>query len=156
MFGPLTAGIDIVFFDTEILKQKNVIDDIRNYRFIEWGIFEQFLCALAVKYAKKKINTINIANVTKHINDRISSNEDNLFFIKCLNQNRPIFEKFLNDNSLSIKFSELLYCHIQFRVLNKTITYRIQNYFDFKNYKSILKIIMPEKLYKQLQNTRRQ
>ena len=148
--GPLSYGIDIFFADTEILKSPNVYKDIKEYRFKDWGIFEQFLCALAKKHGKKRINTVNISNVTKHINDRTASDESSHFFVESLKRNRPVFDKFLLDNSLSIKFSNLLFCHIQFKVLKKPLNYTIHNFFDIRNYKSILKLIMPNWIYKKV------
>lgn len=139
--GSLSAGIDVLFFDTEFLKRMDVYSDIKKYRFLDWGIFEQFLCGIAKKYTKVRINTFSVSKVTKHINDRTENNEGNTFFEESLKRNRPVFEKFLRERGLSFNFSWLLYCHMQFKNLRIDSKYLKSVIKDKRSYRSLLEML---------------
>ena len=108
--GP-ADGIDFVGFSgakiDKVFKQ-----DIANNFFSDWGIFEHFLVAVAVKNNFTRINLYEQAPAKKICNDREVNNEDDRYFRMSINKNWPVFNHFLEQSSLSCQFYSLVYCNL--------------------------------------------
>ena len=94
----LDGGIDLLFFDSSVLIKAK--QDIVDFRFYDWGVFEYFLVALAMKYSPYRINLFNITKLRKILNDRKLTKETEAYFKKCSDMNLPILQKFFNENNI--------------------------------------------------------
>lgn len=108
--GP-ADGIDFVGFSGARIN-KQFRQDIADNFFSDWGVFEHFLVAVAVKNNFKRINLYEQAPAKKICNDREVNNENEQYFRACLNKNWPVFEHFLVQSSLSRRFYSLIYCNL--------------------------------------------
>lgn len=68
--GECDRGIDIRFFDLNLMSDKSVYRILKKYTFWDWGRFEHFLAAICMKYSKRMINIFNESKVIKFENDR--------------------------------------------------------------------------------------
>lgn len=108
--GP-ADGIDFVGFSGAKIN-KQFKQDIADNFFSDWGVFEHFLVAVAVKNNFKRINLYEQAPAKKICNDREVNNEDEQYFRISLNKNWPVFNRFLVQSSLSREFYSLVYCNL--------------------------------------------
>jgi len=143
--GP-NDGIDYIGFSGKLIDE-NFKDDIIEYFYSDWGVFEHFLVAMAVKYNFKRYNIFELSKGNKIANDRVVNNENEQYFRMSLNKNWPVFEKFLNDSNLSKEYFSLAYCNLKFKTIGSrfsNLKYRIKytrNYMGyFKGY--VRKIIV--------------
>lgn len=123
-YGSLGRGIDLLFYDSNVLIKAK--QDIINYRFYDWGVFEYFMVALALKYSLKKVNLFCLSPIHKVENNRKLTEETKNYFSRCLKMNGPIFLNYWNENFSQKKSFGDLYCyHRQYRMLNPSMKYRL-------------------------------
>lgn len=150
-------GIDYVGFSGKLINDQ-FKSDISNYFYSDWGIFEHFLVAMAVKYNFTRLNLFEVSKTNKITNDRIVNNENEQYFKMSLNKNWPVFERFLNNSNLSGEYSFLTYCNLKYKVVGNNfsnIKYRVKflrnYYYYYKLYiKRYLSKIIPSKIKKYL------
>lgn len=150
-FADFTFGIDILFFSTKVLLQKECMEAIEKYRFFGWGVFENFLATLGAEYAGKCINTVNISDVYKVANDREAAQETNLMLSDAAQKNLKVYEKYLKDYHKTYKYRYLLYCHMKYKVLKRKLAYRMAK-FKFEKNKFIIFFYccIPEFIYRRI------
>ncbi|MCQ2520942.1 MAG: hypothetical protein MJ105_01060 [Lachnospiraceae bacterium] len=115
--GTAIRGIDVLFFSTALLLNKNVISDIKDNKFIGWGVFENFLASIGANYAQKRINTVNVSNVYKCENEKkidevTSQNRD-------YEVNYNLFINYLKKNRFSLRYRLLMFCHFKYKNICK-------------------------------------
>lgn len=142
--GP-NDGIDYIGFSGKLIDDKFKYD-ISNFFYSDWGVFEHFLVAMAVKYNFKRLNIFELSKGNKIANDRIVNNENEQYFTMSLNKNWPVFERFLSDSKLSKEYFSLTYCNLKFRPIGSRFAnfkYRIKyarNYMQY--FKSFIRRII--------------
>lgn len=114
--GRLFDGFDLIYFDSEFLKNKKVCNALKEYVYNDWGVFEHFLISLA-EFSHKvvMINLYEEAKINKIENDRQLTNEPSQFLVESHNRNSLTFLEFLSQNDLSKNYFDLTYCHLKFR-----------------------------------------
>jgi len=101
----LKSGMDIVIFDGSLFCNKNILEDIKKYKNLNWGLFEHFLCALGFLYAKKRINLFYKTKVKKIINNLSILQET---MPTADPRNIDSFKKFLKEKHLTYDFFLLI------------------------------------------------
>ncbi len=122
-------GIDLLFFDKRVLIDAE--QDIKKYRFYDWGVFEYFLVGLSLVYSLKRINLFSFTKVKKVVNDRALTDESKAYFERCLNMNEPVFKQYCLDKGLPTKLYDrgwLYDCHCQFKMLKPSLKYLKMKY----------------------------
>jgi len=113
--GSLRKGIDLLFFNAELFREKENYNYIKDYRFYNWGIFEFFLSGVAKKVSNNRKNVILLTQIEKNVNDREIVNENEEYFIDSMNLNYPTLYKFQkNEFQNPIHLADLFYCHTLF------------------------------------------
>jgi len=107
-------GIDTLFFATKILSSETVKNIIKQYKFINWGYFEQFLVGIALKYSDRRINLSKLSFIIKIVNDRDANNETKEYFDECTITNRPVLKEFFKNEGISDEFEHAHVCNGQF------------------------------------------
>lgn len=132
--GP-ADGIDFLGFSGSVLT-KDFKQDIKNNFFSDWGVFEHFLVAVAVRNKLKRINIYEETKVKKICNDRQVNNETDSYFKMCLNKNWPVLNKYLKENKMSKQFFSLAYCNLTYNIPNffNAFKYRKRFFYDYLNY----------------------
>jgi hypothetical protein len=139
----LRSGMDVIVFDGSLFYNKNILEDIKKYKNVNWGLFEHFLCALGFLYAKKRINLFYKTKVKKIINN-----------LSILQESMPIadprnidsFKKFLKEKHLSYDFFYLFKCNKIFDIYDGN---KLKYYWELKNYfftKDFLFSLIPKRL----------
>jgi hypothetical protein len=113
--GP-NDGIDFIGFSSKLMTTK-FKKDLSQYFYADWGVFEHFLVAMAVKYSFRRFNIFEISQVKKIVNDRLANNESENYFKLSLNKNWPVFEDFLKKSNFSREYSSLAYCNLKFKLV---------------------------------------
>lgn len=122
-------GIDLLFFDKNVLIDAE--QDIINYRFYDWGVFEFFLVGISMVHSLNRINLFTQTQVKKIVNDRKLTNESKAYFERCLKMNEPIFRQYCTDKGLPPKLYDrgwLYDCHCQFKMIKPTFSYYKMKY----------------------------
>lgn len=117
-------GIDLLFFDGRLLIDAE--QEIRDYRFYDWGFFEHFMAGIALLHSNCRINLFCETHVLKVANDRVLTNESKSYFKRCIEINRPVLAKYYSDKGISSKFyrrAGLFDIHCQYKMLNPTMEY---------------------------------
>jgi hypothetical protein len=114
-----SEGIDTIFFDADIFLNNTNKKIIEEYKYVDWGVFEHFLVSVGKYSANKMINLWGISGISKISNDRSLNNETSVFLINSWNKNFPVFNRFLKDKDLSKNFLDLVYCHCQFKIIER-------------------------------------
>jgi hypothetical protein len=139
--GP-NDGIDYIGFSGRLI-QSQFKADLRNYFYSDWGVFEHFLVAMAVKYNFARQNLFQASKARKISNDRSVNNENDQYFKMSLNKNWPVFRSFLADSHLSEEYFFLAYCNLKYKVVGSfvaNVKYRLKfssSYFFY--YKRLLR-----------------
>lgn len=123
VIGQLHKGIDILFFDSSVLIEAK--QEIIDYRFYDWGVFEYFLVALSCAHSDALINLFSVSKVKKIVNDRVITKETADYFKKCLDQNFPVLEKYIK-NRLDGEINDYIEynAHLKYKVIRKRMLYR--------------------------------
>lgn len=111
----IDEGIDTLFFSGAFLARRDVQAALRRYTFKDWGVFEHFLVAVAVRFADRRVNIWSQSRIWKIANDRAITAETNTYFEDSLRRNLPVFERFLADEGITPKLRSLFSCHLAFR-----------------------------------------
>lgn len=123
-YGSLGRGIDLLFYDSKVLIKAK--QDIINYRFYDWGVFEYFMVALALKYSSSRINLFCISPIHKIENNRKLTNETENYFRRCINMNGPVFLNYWNENfTHKESIDDLYYYHRQYEMLYPNVRYKL-------------------------------
>lgn len=123
-YGSLGRGIDLLFYDSKVLIKAK--QDIIHYRFYDWGVFEFFMVALALKYSSSRINLFCISPIHKIENNRKITNEAENYFRRCSKLNTPVFLDYWNTNFTQKKsIRDLYYYHCQYKMLNSSVIYKL-------------------------------
>lgn len=132
--GP-NDGIDFIGFSGSALSQQ-LINDIDHNFFSDWGVFEHFLVAAAVKNKLKRINVFCESKAKKITNDRAVLNESAEYFNMSLNKNWPVLREYLKINDMSTRFSSLVYCNLMYPQPNilQTIIYKSSFFTVYASY----------------------
>ncbi|MFM2482035.1 hypothetical protein [Celerinatantimonas sp. YJH-8] len=149
--GP-NDGIDFLGFSGAALSE-DFKRDIKLNFFSDWGVFEHFLVAVAVKNNLKRINLFSETKAKKICNDRLVNNENDKYFQMSLNKNWPVLNDYIKKYSLSKKFKYLVYCNLQYSIpsIINLIVYRIRFTANYASYtklsiKSFISSKIPYKL----------
>jgi hypothetical protein len=112
----LNDGIDLLFFDSEILEYAR--KEIEDYRFLDWGVFEWFLALIALRHAKERVNLLGVAKIGKIANDRKMTDESLQYFARCANMNREVLKRYIRDTGVLPNYKEAigLKCHLRFKM----------------------------------------
>lgn len=108
---PINRGIDFMFFDAELFRNKKTYGYLEKCRFYEWGVFEHFVAGIAGVVAKTRINVFPVSKVYKIENDRTVNNETKAYLRKCLAMNRKVLNRFVHMSKSSENLLKLDYCH---------------------------------------------
>ena len=116
----LESGIDLVYFDGDLLLDHETERMLREYRFVDWGLFEHFLVGIAQLRSSRRVNLWSYGVVQKVTNDREPGNETAEWLADCWTRNSVPMQKFITDTGSP---GELLlglhYLHVQFELLGK-------------------------------------
>jgi hypothetical protein len=116
----LESGIDLVYFDGDLLLDPETERMLRKYRFVDWGLFEHFLVGIAQLRSARRINLWSYGVVKKVTNDREPGNETVQWLENCWTRNAIPMQEFITDTGSP---AELLlglhYLHMQFELLGK-------------------------------------
>lgn len=123
VIGQLHKGIDILFFDSSVLIEAK--QEIIDYRFYDWGVFEYFLVALSCAHSDTLINLFSVSKVKKIVNDRVITKESADYFKKCIDQNFPILGTYIKNKGLLGGVANYIeyQAHLKYKVLNKDFLY---------------------------------
>lgn len=121
--GLLSEGIDILFFDSEVLLKAR--QDIIDYKFYDWGVFEFFLVAISIFHSSSRINLFNHTKIRKIINDRNLTNETQDYFDRCNAINLPILDKYVKEKGLSQNMWDVMCynAHLSFKMIPFSFLY---------------------------------
>jgi hypothetical protein len=124
----ISSGFDLLYFDSNLLKNKDVSNAIDKYVNVDWGIFEMFLISLS-QLSKDAIlvNIFNESKVYKIENNRELTDESKLFLSNSFKHNLKIFEEFLHENNITRKFLILSYCHVKFSLSKNSLLHYLWN-----------------------------
>ncbi|MCX6757178.1 MAG: hypothetical protein NTW35_03475 [Candidatus Nomurabacteria bacterium] len=137
-----SEGIDTIFFDGNLFLDKRNRKIIKDYKFVNWGIFEHFLVALGKLLSPTMVNLWGVTNISKISNDRTLNNESMNFLMESWNNNFPVLSNFLSANKISKNYIDLVYCHLQFKVIKKYKYIRkFLFFYIIYSYKYFIKII---------------
>lgn len=104
--GLLSEGIDLLFFDSAVLLKAR--QDVCDYRFYDWGVFEYFLVALSIGYSSLRVNLFNNTKIRKIVNDRELTEETNDYFDRCNARNLPILDKYVKAKGIANNLSNII------------------------------------------------
>jgi hypothetical protein len=145
-------GIDFIGFSGNSLTN-DFRNDIKNYFFSDWGIFEHFLAAVAKKNNLTRLNIFQETKVKKINNDRSINNENEVYFKNSFNKNFPILKLYLKNNNLSNSFRYLVYCNLQYSIPGffNNLKYKIKfirHYLRFSKHLSVvfIKKVLPSSI----------
>jgi hypothetical protein len=126
-------GIDVLMFNADIFfKNKEAMDDLNKYKFINWGMFEFFLIGLGKIYFKK--NLIIAPNSIKKIENNRQINNESDHYLNASNQNnKEVFLLFTNKHNLDNNFYEWL---LNFKMASFNPILKIKNYLKLQNNKN--------------------
>jgi hypothetical protein len=143
-------GIDTIFFDANIFLKEENQKTIRNYKNTNWGLFEHFLTAVGKMTSSSMINLWGVSNIRKIFNDRKLNNENSTYLKSSWSDNLIVLNRYLENNNLTKKYLDLLYCHQQFDIkikykyILKFWKFYIQNF--CKKMSKLLKSFIPKKV----------
>jgi hypothetical protein len=113
--GECNRGIDIRFFDFNLMADKNVYRILKKYTLFDWGGFEHLLAAISMKYSKNMINIFNESKVIKFENNRELSEESEEFLNKSSQRNRKVIVDAVQAMKIDgSKIFDLYYIHLQY------------------------------------------
>lgn len=113
--GECNRGIDIRFFDFSLLIKPDVYNIIQRYIFFDWGGFEHFLAAIAMKYSSRMVNVFSESKVVKFENNRENSNESERYLKKShISNSRTLVKAALRMNIDTKKIFDLYFIHLQY------------------------------------------
>ncbi len=114
--GRRNRGIDIRFFDFSLISAPTTCKMLYRYVFYDWGCFEHFLAAIAMKYSKQMINVFDDSKVIKFENDREASNESKRYLKKSHRRNSQVLIDAARRMSIDRdKIFDLYYIHSKYR-----------------------------------------
>jgi hypothetical protein len=119
-----TEGIDLLYFDADIFLAGGGERLVREYRFVDWGLFEHFLVGLAVLCAQRRVNLWSYGAIGKIANDREPGNETIEWLRRCWDRNYVPIKRFIDETAANEQILSLHYCHKQFALLAKPSYYR--------------------------------
>jgi len=108
---PIYRGIDFMFFDAELFRNKKIYGYLDRFRFYEWGAFEQFLAGIAEVASDTRINVFPVGKVYKIENNRAVNNETIEYLRKSGKSNKRVMNRFILVAKLSKGINKLEYCH---------------------------------------------
>lgn len=113
----LNDGIDLLFFDSQVLEAAR--NEIEEYRFLGWGVFEWFMALIALKYASSRINLLGITSIGKIANNRGLTNESLRYFGTCARYNKKVLERYIQDTGVVRRFDDAigLNCHLRYDLM---------------------------------------
>ena len=130
----INSGIDMLFTDSSLFLKDDVKKLIKNYKFIDWGLFEHFMVGVGVVFSKKMINLYMLNKLHKIINDRQVGNETNEYLVKSWNRNKLVLDNFIKDYKSNSLLFDLVYCHKQFEIVGDKLSYYKEFVLDFLRY----------------------
>lgn len=131
--GGKDKGIDLLFFDGKALIGQ-AEEDVRKFRFNEWGVFEYFCAAITKVYMSKRVNLFYLSKLKKIANDRVLTNESRKYFEDCNKMNFPVLKSFCMERGLNYsRWKDMFYVHCQFKTLNAPISDKLNSISFFLN-----------------------
>jgi len=112
-------GIDLVYFDGDLLLAERAGRILTQYRFVDWGIFEQFLVGVAQLVATRLVNIWSVGRVHKIGNDRVPRKETVEYLKTSWERNSRVLSEFIENEGASPLLRDLDYCHRSFSVQNR-------------------------------------
>ena len=113
--GECNKGIDIRFFDFQLLADKKICRILKKYNFIDWGGFEIFLAAVCIKYSSQMINIFEESKVVKFENDREVSRETEQYLNKSAARNIRVLREAVREMEIDAdNILDLYYIHMQY------------------------------------------
>lgn len=113
--GECCRGIDVRFFDFALLSRPDVYKILQCHTLYDWGGFEHFLTAIAMRYAQRMINVFRESKVIKFENDREASDESKQYFIKSHKRNSQALIRAAHKMKLDAeRLFDLYYLQLQY------------------------------------------
>ena len=113
--GKCSRGIDVRFFDFSMLKDPIVSKILQRYMFYDWGAFEHFYAAIAMKYSKRMINIFRESKVVKFENNRDACNESIQCMMRAHRNNSRVLIAAARKMKIDVnKIFDLYYIHLQY------------------------------------------
>ena len=122
-------GIDTIFFDGEVARQKKFANIVRSYPNTNWGYFEFFLTQLGNAFHATKINLYQKSVISKIQNVREHTTEYPLFFTESMNKNLKTYQRFIKKYRLENFSLEIFRLHLEYKPLLP-----IRHYIEFHQY----------------------
>ncbi len=132
--GSCGRGIDLRFFDMQLLNSTECKERLETYALYDWGGIEHLLFGISQPLSKRMINIFEESKVIKVENDRESANENNEYIQKSGERNRSVLKK-LSDN-IGMEYTDLLnllYIHEQYKLTKN----KIRNFWRFRKERKV-------------------
>lgn len=123
--GSCSRGIDVRFFDLQLLNHSDIKEKLKNYALYDWGGIEHLLFGISQQYSDEMINIYEESKVVKIENDRESANENNEYIRKSAKRNWQVLEELAI--VLGIDYADLMdlfYIHAQYKMTK----HRVRNF----------------------------
>jgi hypothetical protein len=121
---PTSSGFDIFIAKLTPATKAAFERQLCSYLNVDWGCFENFLCALFKEQGCEMINLVEILPVLKLLNDRTLTKEPAMWMMSSARSNEIQLRRYLADSGLPADFLSLAYCHSTFRIAMETLWYR--------------------------------
>lgn len=123
--GACSRGIDVRFFDIQLLNHPDVKEKLENYALYDWGGIEHELFGISQQYSDKMINIFEESKVVKVENDRESANENNEYIQKSARRNWQVLEQLSYNIGIDyVDLMDLFYIHAQYKMTK----HRVRNF----------------------------
>lgn len=127
--GTCNRGIDIRFFDINLLNCEEVKKRLEKYILYDWGGMEHLLYGVSKGYSSTMINIFEESKVIKVENDRNLANENNGFIEESAKRNCRVLERLARNTEMDFdNLIDLFYIHTQYKMTKN----KIRNFVYFK------------------------